>query len=400
MDGIGGAPREQMASVRAVLDLIRTGSARTRPALVEQSGLGRTAANQRLALLQAAGLIDGDQLGPSTGGRAPRELRFRPEAGSLLVADLGPQTMAVALTDLEGTVLALRRADVDLAIGPDRVLRRVERLMAGLLGGHPHGAPLWGIGVGVPGPVEFVAGAPVAPPIMPGWDGYPVRDRLAARFDVPAWIDNDANLLALGQVRATPDVLDLIFVVIGSGIGAGLTSGGRIHRGAQGAAGDIGHIAVTDDPAALCECGRIGCLEAVVGGRALVRRAGAASMAALLEAARAGDARAGALLEECGRLVGQVLASVVSVVNPGLIAIGGPLAGDDRVVDGIRDQVLRRALPLATRDLRIVRSADGGLALRGAAAAVLDQLLAPDALAVWLPRGAPTGLPQLGHLRR
>ncbi|MCU1689947.1 MAG: sugar kinase, partial [Jatrophihabitantaceae bacterium] len=140
MDGIGGAPREQMASVRAVLDLIRTGSARTRPALVEQSGLGRTAANQRLALLQAAGLIDDDQLGPSTGGRAPRELRFRPEAGSLLVADLGPQTMAVALTDLEGTVLALRRADVDLALGPDPVLRRVERLMAGLLGGHPHGA--------------------------------------------------------------------------------------------------------------------------------------------------------------------------------------------------------------------------------------------------------------------
>lgn len=398
MDGTGGAPREQMASLRAVLDLIRGGAARTRPELVEQSGLGRTAANQRLALLQAVGLVEDAQLGPSTGGRAPRELRFRPEAGSLLVADIGPHAMAVALTDLDGTVLARRRADVDLGAGPDRVLAQVERSMAALLRNHPGAAPPWGIGMGLPGPVEFAAGTPVAPPIMPGWDGYPVRDRLAARFGTPAWIDNDANLLALGQLRATPEVLDLVFVVIGSGIGAGLTSGGRIHRGAQGSAGDIGHIAVTDDPAAVCDCGRIGCLEAVVGGRALVRRSGAASMAGVLHAARDGDAQAIALLEECGRLVGQVLASVVSVVNPGLIAVGGPLGGDDRVVGGIRAQVLRRALPLATRDLRIEPAADDGLALRGAAAAVLDKLLAPEALAVWLPHGTPAGRPELSEL--
>ena len=398
MDGPGGAAREQMASARAVLDLVRSGAARTRPSLVEQSGLGRTATGQRLELLQSAGLVEDAHWGPSTGGRAPRELRFRPEAGTLLVADLSPQTMRVALCDLDGTVVAQRTAAIDLARGPDRVLRQVETAMARLLASQPGAAPLWGIGLGVPGPVEFVAGTPVAPPIMPGWDGYPVRDRLAARFRAPTWVDNDANLLALGQLQASPDVLDLVCVVVGSGIGAGLTSGGRIHRGAQGSAGDIGHIAITDDPAAACECGRIGCLEAVVGGRALARRAGLPSMAALLTAAADGNTWAGALLEECGRAVGQVLAAVVSVLNPGLVAVAGPLAADERVIAGIDAQVRLRALPLATRDLRIERCADDALALRGAAAAVLDKLLSPAALAAWLPHGSPTGRPELAHL--
>ena len=103
---------------------------------------------------------------------------------------------------------------------------------------------------------------------MPGWDGYPIRERFAARHGAPVWVDNDVNVLALGEwrsgVAAGHD--DVVVVKIGTGIGAGIISGGRLHRGAQGSAGDVGHIQVTDDPAVICRCGNVGCLEALAGG--------------------------------------------------------------------------------------------------------------------------------------
>ncbi len=105
---------------------------------------------------------------------------------------------------------------------------------------------LWGIGIGVPGPVEFGSGRPISPPIMPGWDGYPIRERFAARYGAPVWVDNDVNLLALGEwrsgVAAGHD--NVVVVKVGTGIGAGIISDGRLHRGAQGSAGDVGHIQV------------------------------------------------------------------------------------------------------------------------------------------------------------
>jgi ROK family len=141
---------------------------------------------------------------------------------------------------------------------PRQPLIGSNRLFDEILEARPVPAiPLWGVGVGLPGPVEFSRGRPMAPPIMSGWDAYPVRDRLAARYDVPAWVDNDVNILALGELRAGIGVgeQDLLYVKVGTGIGAGLISGGRLHRGAQGAAGDIGHVPVLDDDSVLCRCG-------------------------------------------------------------------------------------------------------------------------------------------------
>ncbi len=129
------------------------------------------------------------------------------------------------------------------------------------------------MGAGLPGPVEFAEGRPVVPPIMPGWDGYPVRERLSARYQVPAWVDNDVNVMALGELRAGigRGEQELLYIKVGTGIGAGVVSRGRLHRGAQGAAGDIGHVSVLDDDSVLCRCGNTGCLEALVGGYALAR---------------------------------------------------------------------------------------------------------------------------------
>ena len=140
---------------------------------------------------------------------------------------------------------------------------------------------LWGIGIGVPGPVEFETGRPISPPIMPGWDGYPIRERFAERYGAPVWVDNDVNVLALGEwrsgVAAGHD--NVVVVKIGTGIGAGIISGGRLHRGAQGSAGDVGHIQVIDDPTVVCRCGNMGCLEALAGGEAIGRAGEAAAQA-------------------------------------------------------------------------------------------------------------------------
>ncbi|CAN5788107.1 hypothetical protein BH18ACT7_BH18ACT7_18370 [soil metagenome] len=263
-----GIALDQLDTLVTTLDLIRFGHAHTRPALARRAGLGRTVVNQRLAQLIDSGLVEPGRLGPSTGGRAPRELRFRSEAGTVLVAELGATSLGVGLADLAGGLIGQREEPWDIAAGPQATLARVEELFDAALTEHQP-APVWAVGIGVPGPVEFASGRPVAPPIMPGWDGYPVRDQLAARYDVPVWVDNEVNTMALGEYRAGlgQGCEQLICVKIGTGIGAGLISGGRLHRGAQGCAGDIGHIGLASEvlaaaPAALdqvCRCGNTGC---------------------------------------------------------------------------------------------------------------------------------------------
>ena len=219
---------------------------------------------------------------------------------------------------------------------------------------------------------------------MPGWDGYPIRERFAERYSAPVWVDNDVNVLALGEwrsgVAAGHD--DVVVVKIGTGIGAGIISGGRLHRGAQGSAGDVGHIQVVDDPAVICRCGNIGCLEALAGGEALGgrarpprSRAGAARLRTALDqrgtvtaedvarAASSGDPVAVAMLQGAGRRVGSMLASVVNFFNPSLIVIGGGVPNSpDLLLASIRETVYGRSLPLATRELLIQRSSLGGLA--------------------------------------
>ncbi|NMH98786.1 ROK family protein [Pseudonocardia sp. K10HN5] len=413
-------PPDQLDSLVAVLDMVRFGEARTRPELSRRAGLGRTVITQRLGQLIGSGLLEEGQLGRSTGGRAPRELRFRAEAGAVLVAELGATGLSAGLTDLAGNLLVHRDATWDIAAGPEATLSLVEELFDALLAdGHP--SPVWGIGVGVPGPVEFASGRPVAPPIMPGWDGYPVRDRLAARYDVPVWVDNEVNTMALGEVRAglARDVADMIYVKIGTGIGAGLVSGGRLHRGAQGCAGDIGHVAlVSSVPGAadvVCRCGNVGCLEALAGGAALARDATVAAgegrspvLAQRLEqgplqaldvvtAAEFGDPVAVELLQRAGRLVGETLAALVNFYNPAMVLLGGGVgASGDLLLASIRHAVYRRSLPLATRDLQIARSPLSGRAgLLGAAFMVVDELLSRERLGRWIGHGTPAGRPTL-----
>ncbi|MDL5156350.1 ROK family protein [Actinomycetospora termitidis] len=383
-----------------VLHAVRTRTDVSQPELVRLCGSSRSIVAARVAELRELGLLGEAGLGPSTGGRAPRRLRLRAEAGVVVGVDAGASGMRLAVADLAGRVLERSEVDIDVADGPELVLGRVEAGVEELLTGRD--TPVWGLGIGLPGPVDVAAGLPVAPPIMPGWDRYPVRARLAERFGVPVWVDNDVNLLALGELRADPTAAgqDLICVKVGTGIGAGLVSNGRVHRGANGGAGDIGHIAVTDTHV-VCRCGNVGCLEAVAGGAALARDAreiarsgrsevlaarldahGSLSHADVTVAAEHGDPAARALLAEAGRVIGATLATLVSFYNPARVVLsGGVVAAGDHVLAAVREAVYRRSLPLATRTLRIEPSALGATGgTVGAVHLALDGVFSGDEL--------------------
>jgi glucokinase-like ROK family protein len=414
-------PDEVLDALVTVLDEIRLGRSRSRSELMTRTGLGRAIVARRVQELLDRGLITEGEVGPSTGGRPPRQLGFRADAGHVLVADLGATSISVALTDLAGRIIGHYTEPAEISSGPEAILGRVDELFGEL----QHTArslpgPVWGVGLGVPGPVHFASGRPVSPPIMPGWDGYPIRERFGERYDAPVWVDNDVNVLALGEWRAgiAQGHDNVVVVKIGTGIGAGIISDGRLHRGAQGSAGDVGHIQVVDDASVLCRCGNIGCLEALAGGAAIGRHGEAAALegrsarlaAALDEhgavtaedvarAAAFGDPVAVDLLQSAGRRVGFMLASVVNFFNPSLIIIGGGVAqSGDQLLASIRETVYRRSLPMATRELLLQRSSLGLLGgVIGVSALVVDQLFTRDSIERWLPAGIPAGMPEVAR---
>ncbi|MEP6639362.1 MAG: ROK family protein, partial [Chloroflexota bacterium] len=323
------------------------------------------------------------------------------------------------VTTLDGRILGHFDEPARIEAGPEAGLDRVDALFDSLLR-TTQGlrGRLWGIGIGVPGPVEFESGRPISPPIMPGWDAYPIRERFAARYGAPVWVDNDVNVLALGEWRSgvAAGHANVVVVKIGTGIGAGIISDGHLHRGAQGSAGDVGHIQLLDDPSVICRCGNIGCLEALAGGEAIGRAGQAAAEAGrstrlqtaldqrgtvtaedVARAASFGDPVAVALLQEAGHRVGSMLAGIVNFFNPSLIVIGGGVANSpDQLLAAIRETIYRRSLALATRDLLIQRSSLGGLAgVIGASAMVVDQLFARDSIARWIEAGEPSGAPEV-----
>jgi predicted NBD/HSP70 family sugar kinase len=378
-----------MRSPGDLLSLIREGVAVTRADLARHTGLARSTVAQRVDALLASGLLIEAGGSASTGGRPPTVLAFNHEAGVVLVADLGATHARMAITDLAGTPLAEAAEDLDIALGPTEVLKRVSVRFQKLLGRTRHSAvDVRGIGIGVPGPVEFATGQPVNPPIMPGWDGFDIPAWFADRYAAPVLVDNDVNIMARGEHwvhwRATPH---LLLVKVGTGIGCGIVADGQIHRGARGAAGDIGHIRATSNDDVICRCGNIGCLEAIAGGQALADRLAAAGADAansrdVVRLVRNGNATATRMVRDAGRTLGEVLAGTVNFFNPAVIVIGGDIAeAHAQLLAGVREGILSRSLPLATRDLRIVPSRLGDRAgITGAAITAIEHVLSPAAV--------------------
>ncbi|RDI29408.1 glucokinase-like ROK family protein [Pseudacidovorax intermedius] len=361
----------------AELDLLSTlfwSAGGSRHGMAERLGFSRSRANTLIAGLIEQGLLA--EAGPraSTGGRRPEQLQLPAELGVLLAVDIGATSLDVAVMQPDLTVLARHAEAVDVREGPGVVLARVRQRLRELL--QALGIParrVLGIGMGVPGPVNFEAGQLVNPPLMPGWDSFSIRDYLREDYAAPVFVDNDVNLMALGELwRLQRGLSNFLVIKVGTGIGCGIVCHGEVYRGAAGSAGDVGHICV-DQQGPRCHCGNVGCVEAMAAGPAIVRMAQAAAergespaLAAVLRtqgrieaidvghASRAGDVAANAIIQRAGSLIGQMLASVVNFFNPSHVFIGGGITQIGPLfLAAVRQSVYQRSLALSTRHLEI-----------------------------------------------
>ena len=370
------------ASPGGILNLVRAGAAASRADIARSTGLAPSTVTTRVEALMAAGYLREGGPGSSRGGRRPRQLEVDPSAGAVLGVDLGARHASFALFDLAGALLAERHLDMDIADGPQSILGWIVDQANSMVAEQEQS--LRGIGLGLPGPIEIPGGRLVSPSRMPGWNGVDAAAILTELSGVPATVDNDANLMALGEhLSVGEDVDHLVFVKAGSSIGCGVIASGALHHGHHGMAGDISHVSVPNAPRTLCSCGRWGCLDAVAGGAAIVtslRTAGVevADTQGVISLAQDGHPLATQTLREAGTRTGGVLATIVNFFNPQRLVLGGQLSEAEAFVAGLRSAIYTECLPMATDRLEIVvtqTKALGGVI--GAGRMMLDHLFDP-----------------------
>ena len=390
------ATSRQLASLSELAALVAAGT-RRRSQLATATGLSRAAVAQRVDLLIDRGLLVETGTVATERGRPPLTLQLASHTAVVCAVDLGATHATVAVAELGGAVLAEATEDLDINDGPQAVLTALHEQIGRLLAAAGRPAQhVRAISIGVPGPVEASTGTVVRPPIMRGWDGYRVPGFFEGRYAAPVLVDNDVNMMALGEYAHRPATAHLLYVKVGTGIGCGIVSGGLVHRGATGAAGDIGHIRVPGHDDVLCHCGNTGCVEAVASGAAVaakLREAGlsAEHVADVVRLVAAGDPVARRQVRLAAQRIGDVLASLVSFYNPDTIVLGGSIASlhDDLLAD-IRAAVYRRALPLATRTVAIETTLLGRRAgIEGARRLAVQHLLSPEGIAHMLTASAP-----------
>lgn len=334
----------------------------------------KSKANALAAGLIEQGLLEETGLQESSGGRRPETLQLARGLGVVVGVDLGATSLDVAVMGPDLQVLAHHSEEADVRAGPGVVLARVRDVMRELLARCGLSAKkIIAIGMGLPGPVDFASAQLVEPPLMPEWDSFSIRDYLGEAFTAPVFVDNDVNLMALGELwRLQRSLQNFMVIKVGTGIGCGIVCHGEVYRGANGSAGDVGHICV-DQAGPRCHCGNLGCVEAMAAAPAITRKATeaaqtgeSAALAELLrangkltavdvgQASRNGDAAANAIIQRSGSLIGQMLASVVNFFNPSHVFIGGGVTQIGPLfLASVRQSVYHRSLALSTRHLEI-----------------------------------------------
>jgi glucokinase-like ROK family protein len=371
------APTQNVKNVNkyAVLNLIRfSAGGISRAEIARRLDLTRAAVTGIVSDLMETGIIRESESIASQSGRPPVVLEIDPTRGYVVGIDFGASHISLLVADTAARILEEIEVSIDIQDGPDICLERGDQLLRDLLAKTKHDlSDILAIGVGVPGPIVSDAGMVLAPPIMPGWDRFPIRDTLEKKWGRPVSLNNDAELGALGEwaAGAGRGETNLAYIKVGIGIGCGLLLDGKIYRGVTGSAGEIGHLTI-DENGPLCACGNHGCLEAFAGGRAIAQQAsdaikkgqrtslanfqsnGAITAQKVAIAARQGDLVAQQILSQAGAHIGTALASLVNLFNPGMVIIGGGVSQTgDIILEPIRQVVNRRSLPAATRVVRI-----------------------------------------------
>jgi predicted NBD/HSP70 family sugar kinase len=366
-----------------VLEVVRERGDVSRAEIARHTGLSRSTVSSLIGELQRDGVVVERATGSSAqAGRPPVLLALDPGAGAVVGLHFDHGALRVAVADLGHTIIgeATRELDVDHeaeegleAAGAlvDEVLSRsgVERRR------------VIGAGVAIAGPVDSVRGTVGGSTILPSWAGIDLAAELERRLELPVHVDNDANLGALAEsvLGAGRDAREIVYLMLSSGIGAGLILGGRLYRGARGTAGEIGH-GLDAEQGPMCRRGNRGCLETFAGGGALLellRRShgDGLSLDGMVGLARNGDPACQRVLADAGRIVGGPVAALCNEFNPELVVVGGRLAAAGELVLGpLRDAVRRYAIPAAAETATIVTSALGDRAeLLGAIVLVIGQ---------------------------
>ncbi|MEP6852405.1 MAG: ROK family transcriptional regulator [bacterium] len=385
----GGAEELVSTSAGHLFQLLRGGTMRTRRELIRTTGLSRSTVTHRVDALLAAGYATERGVDASTGGRRPSLLAPNYAPRTILAADLGATHGRLAVMDGAGVVLAETALESRIDTGPAAVLGRASTALKAMVtdaGREP--ASVCGIGIAVPGPVDVERARLVQPPIMPGWHDYPIREFMAKHFDAPVLVDNDANLMALGETRRHhADATSLLFVKVATGIGAGLVLDQQLFRGTDGGAGDLGHVKVPAADGVRCTCGAQGCLAAVASGAAVAAQLAelgwdATTSRDVVRLVQDGHPDAVAATRRAGRLLGEVLATAISLLNPSVVVLGGDMAlTHEHFLLGLRESIYQRTQPLATRSLTVARSRLGDQAgIQGIAAMICDEVFSAAAV--------------------
>jgi glucokinase-like ROK family protein len=369
-----------------VIDALRDEGLISRAEIARRTGLSRSTVSSLVSELQADGLVierpepaaaHGDQ-----GGRPPILLSFDASAGVAVGIDFDHHHVRVAVSDLSSRILAEREQELDTDHAAHEGLDAAAELVAELLAeAGVDEARVIGAGMCLPGPVHRPTGVVGSTAILPGWVGVAAAEEMRRRLELPILVDNDANLAALAEAAfgAGRDAKDLVYLMISSGIGAGLVLNGRLYRGAEGLAGELGHVLV-DAEGPVCRCGNRGCLETVAGTDALadlLRRSHGDGLdgRAIVRLARDGDLGCRRVIADAGRAIGKAAATLVNVLNPELLIVGGDLSdAGELLLDGVRESLERSALPTAVQAAEVVAGSLGDRAeVLGAIALVLSE---------------------------
>jgi predicted NBD/HSP70 family sugar kinase len=367
-----------------VLQLIRNAfEPLSKAEVAEILGTSQSAASMHIDRLLAQNLIKVSRIGPSQGGRKPMQFTINETFGYILTIELRITSATIAITDFNCKILHKQTISILIEEGPDKVLQLIlQETLTLIAASDLELNQLKGIGIGLPGPVDFARGIPVAPPMMPNWDQYPIIEFWSKHFECPCFVDNDVNNMALGEhsVGLRFSVQHLIFVEAGAGIGAGVVYNGSLYRGADGSAGDIGHFSIGGSRN--CWCGRTGCLEAEASLNAIQLKIAEATgrqmnFEEMKQAFLRLDINMIDYIRNSGQLIGKVIAAIVNFSNPSLVVLGGQLTEfGDVFLASVRQSIYENTLTLASRHLQINTSVLGDqVGLIGGAYMTIDQLI-------------------------
>ena len=359
------------SNLRAITALLGSGGPQSRADLARGSGLSRTTVSSLVSELLEGGLVveTEDRGTPYKGGsgRPPLLVALAIRPGGVAGVDIGHGHVRVAIADRSARI----RAEVETTTDADPHGPTTLDLAAHLVRRAADDAEtpvtdLLSVGLCVPGPIDRRS-ARVDQSVLPGWAELQPADELGRRLGLPVVVDNDANLGAMAEHQhgAGRGTADLLYVKLASGVGAGLVLGGRLHRGAAGLAGEIGHV-LAREGGEVCRCGSRGCLETEVSTRRLLELLRPVyddlDLAGLLELDARGETAVRRVITEAGHTTGRVLAGVCTTLNPAKIVVGGALGSSPTLVEAIRAGVDRYAHPEAAATCEVVSGYFGGRA--------------------------------------